>query len=212
MSNQSSNGEVYGKVIAVRGGVVDVVFPPEHLPEIYDALEIDRPEGRLVLEVQQHLGNDTVRTVAMDSTDGLRRGERVRWLGGPISVPVGPATLGRIFNVLGDPIDGRPAPKTELRYPIHRPPPSFEEQKGSVEMLETGIKVIDLIAPFTKGGKTGIFGGAGVGKTVTIQELINSIAKFHNGYSVFAGVGERTREGTQLYKEMNEAGVIDSLV
>ncbi len=210
--NGSGNGTVFGKVIAIRGGVVDVQFPPEHLPEIYDALEIERPGGRLVLEVQQHLGNDVVRTVAMDTTDGLRRGETVRALGGPISVPVGPATLGRIFNVLGDPIDGRPAPQTELRYPIHRPPPSFDEQKGSVEMLETGIKVIDLIAPFTKGGKTGIFGGAGVGKTVTIQELINSIAKFHNGYSVFAGVGERTREGTQLYKEMNEAGVIDSLV
>jgi F-type H+-transporting ATPase subunit beta len=214
MSNQngSGNGTVLGKVIAIRGGVVDVKFPPEHLPEIYDALEIERPEGRLVLEVQQHLGNDVVRTVAMDTTDGLRRGETVRATGGPIRVPVGPQTLGRIFNVLGDPIDGRPEPQAESKYPIHRPAPSFEEQKGSVEMLETGIKVIDLIAPFTKGGKTGIFGGAGVGKTVTIQELINSIAKFHNGYSVFAGVGERTREGTQLYKEMNEAGVIDSLV
>jgi len=214
MSNQngSGNGTVTGKVVAIRGGVVDVKFPPEHLPEIYDALEIERPEGRLVLEVQQHLGNDVVRTVAMDTTDGLRRGETVRATGGPIRVPVGPQTLGRIFNVLGDPIDGRPEPQAELKYPIHRPAPSFEEQKGSVEMLETGIKVIDLIAPFTKGGKTGIFGGAGVGKTVTIQELINSIAKFHNGYSVFAGVGERTREGTQLYKEMNEAGVIDSLV
>ncbi|MCL6510241.1 MAG: F0F1 ATP synthase subunit beta [Anaerolineae bacterium] len=214
MSNQngSGNGTVVGKVIAIRGGVVDVKFPPEHLPEIYDALEIERPEGRLVLEVQQHLGNDVVRSVAMDTTDGLRRGETVRATGGPIRVPVGPQTLGRIFNVLGDPIDGRPEPQAELKYPIHRPAPSFEEQKGSVEMLETGIKVIDLIAPFTKGGKTGIFGGAGVGKTVTIQELINSIAKFHNGYSVFAGVGERTREGTQLYKEMNEAGVIDSLV
>jgi F-type H+-transporting ATPase subunit beta len=210
--NGSSNGTVVGKVIAIRGGVVDVQFPPESLPEIYDALEIDRPSGRLVLEVQQHIGKDTVRTVAMDSTDGLRRGELVRATGGPIRVPVGAATLGRIFNVLGDPIDGRPAPQTDLRYPIHRPAPTFEEQKGSVEMLETGIKVIDLIAPFTKGGKTGIFGGAGVGKTVTIQELINSIAKFHNGYSVFAGVGERTREGTQLYKEMHEAGVIDSLV
>ncbi len=210
--NGSGNGTVVGKVIAIRGGVVDVEFPSEHLPEIYDAIEIERPEGRLVLEVQQHLGDDVVRTVAMDTTDGLRRGETARALGGPISVPVGPATLGRIFNVLGDPIDGRPVPQTELKYPIHRPPPSFDEQKGSVEMLETGIKVIDLIAPFTKGGKTGIFGGAGVGKTVTIQELINSIAKFHNGYSVFAGVGERTREGTQLYKEMNEAGVIDSLV
>ncbi len=212
MATQNGNGAVYGTVIAIRGGVVDVAFPPEHLPEIYDALEIERPEGRLVLEVQQQLGNGVVRTVAMDTTDGLRRGEKARWLGGPISVPVGPATLGRIFNVLGDPIDGKPAPQTDLRYPIHRPPPSLEEQKASVEMLETGIKVIDLIAPFTKGGKTGIFGGAGVGKTVLIQELINSIAKFHNGYSVFAGVGERTREGTQLYKEMNEAGVLNSLV
>jgi len=210
--NGSDNGTVIGKVLAIRGGVVDVQFPPEQLPEIYDALEIDQPGGRLVLEVQQHIGNDTVRAVAMDSTDGLRRGEPARATGRPIRVPVGAATLGRIFNVLGDPIDGRPAPQTDLRYPIHRPAPSFEEQKGSVEILETGIKVIDLIAPFTKGGKTGIFGGAGVGKTVTIQELINSIAKFHNGYSVFAGVGERTREGTQLYKEMNEAGVIDSLV
>ncbi|MCS7089080.1 MAG: F0F1 ATP synthase subunit beta [Thermoflexales bacterium] len=212
MATQNGNGAVYGTVIAIRGGVVDVAFPPEHLPEIYDALEIERPEGRLVLEVQQQLGNGVVRTVAMDSTDGLRRGEKARWLGGPISVPVGPATLGRIFNVLGDPIDGKPAPQTDLRYPIHRPPPSLEEQKAAVEILETGIKVIDLIAPFTKGGKTGIFGGAGVGKTVLIMELINSIAKFHSGYSVFAGVGERTREGTQLYKEMNEAGVINSLV
>lgn len=212
-TNGSGNGTVTGKVIAIRGGVVDVKFPAEHLPEIYDALEIQRPDGsRLVLEVQQHLGNDVVRTVAMDTTDGLRRGELVKATGGPIKVPVGPQTLGRIFNVLGDAIDGRPNPQATIRYPIHRPPPAFEDQKGSVEMLETGIKVIDLIAPFTKGGKTGIFGGAGVGKTVTIQELINSIAKFHNGYSVFAGVGERTREGTQLYKEMNEAGVIDSLV
>ncbi len=209
---QNGHGSVTGKVVAVRGGVVDVAFPPEQLPEIYDALEVKRGDGRLVLEVQQHLGNDVVRTVAMDTTDGLRRGEDVAATGAPISVPVGPATLGRIFNVLGDPVDGRPEAKTEITYPIHRPAPTFEDQKGSVEILETGIKVIDLVAPFTKGGKTGIFGGAGVGKTVTIQELINSIAKFHNGYSVFAGVGERTREGTQLYKEMNEAGVIDSLV
>ncbi|MFN3704943.1 MAG: F0F1 ATP synthase subunit beta [Thermoflexales bacterium] len=212
MAHQSDNGVSIGRVVAVRGGVVDVVFETGRLPEIYEGLEVERPEGRLVLEVQQHLGADTVRTVAMDSTDGLRRGDRVRATGAPISVPVGPATLGRIFNVLGDAIDGRPQPQAELRYPIHRPAPSFEEQKGSVEMLETGIKVIDLIAPFTKGGKTGIFGGAGVGKTVTIMELINSIAKFHNGYSVFTGVGERTREGTQLYKEMMEAGVINSLV
>ncbi len=209
---QNGHGSVTGKVVAVRGGVVDVAFPSEQLPEIYDALEVKRGDGRLVLEVQQHLGNDVVRTVAMDTTDGLRRGEDVAATGAPISVPVGPATLGRIFNVLGDPVDGRPEAKTDITYPIHRPAPTFEDQKGSVEILETGIKVIDLVAPFTKGGKTGIFGGAGVGKTVTIQELINSIAKFHNGYSVFAGVGERTREGTQLYKEMNEAGVIDSLV
>ncbi len=212
MAHQTGNGKAIGRVVAVRGGVVDVAFDSGELPEIYESLEVDRPEGRLVLEVQQHLGADTVRAVAMDSTDGLRRGDRVRATGAPISVPVGPVTLGRIFNVLGDAIDGRPNPETDLRYPIHRPAPSFEEQKGSVEMLETGIKVIDLIAPFTKGGKTGIFGGAGVGKTVTIMELINSIAKFHNGYSVFTGVGERTREGTQLYKEMNEAGVINSLV
>jgi F-type H+-transporting ATPase subunit beta len=211
--SQNGHGSVTGKVVAVRGGVVDVSFPPDQLPEIYDALEVKRgDDGRLVLEVQQHLGNDVVRTVAMDTTDGLRRGEDVIQTGAPISVPVGPSTLGRIFNVLGDPVDGRPAAKTEVTYPIHRPAPTFEDQKGSVEILETGIKVIDLVAPFTKGGKTGIFGGAGVGKTVTIQELINSIAKFHNGYSVFAGVGERTREGTQLYKEMNEAGVIESLV
>jgi F-type H+-transporting ATPase subunit beta len=210
--SQNGHGSVTGKVVAVRGGVVDVSFPPDQLPEIYHALEVKRGEGRLVLEVQQHLGNDVVRTVAMDTTDGLRRGEDVIQTGAPINVPVGPATLGRIFNVLGDPVDGRPAAKTEITYPIHRPAPTFEDQKGSVEILETGIKVIDLVAPFTKGGKTGIFGGAGVGKTVTIQELINSIAKFHNGYSVFAGVGERTREGTQLYKEMNEAGVIESLV
>jgi F-type H+-transporting ATPase subunit beta len=210
--SQNGHGSVTGKVVAVRGGVVDVSFPPDQLPEIYHALEVKRGENRLVLEVQQHLGSDVVRTVAMDTTDGLRRGEDVIQTGAPISVPVGPSTLGRIFNVLGDPVDGRPAAKTEITYPIHRPAPTFEDQKGSVEILETGIKVIDLVAPFTKGGKTGIFGGAGVGKTVTIQELINSIAKFHNGYSVFAGVGERTREGTQLYKEMNEAGVIESLV
>ena len=202
-----------GVVVAVRGAVVDVEFQPEHLPQIYDALEVERPgQGRLVLEVQSHLGENRVRAIAMDTTDGLSRGVTVTKPGGPISVPVGPQTLGRIFNVLGDAIDGRPTPKTDLHYQIHRPAPTFEEQKASVEMLETGMKVIDLIAPLTKGGKTGIFGGAGVGKTVTIQELINSIAKFHSGYSVFAGVGERTREGTQLYLEMNEAGVMDNLV
>jgi len=204
--------EKTGTVIAVRGGVIDVQFPHGYLPSIYEALEIDQPSGLLVLEVQQHMGADLVRTVGMDTTDGLRRGAVVRATGAPITVPVGAATLGRIFNVLGNAIDGRPNPQTDTKYPIHRPAPTFEDQKGSVEILETGIKVIDLVAPFTKGGKTGIFGGAGVGKTVTIQELINSIAKFHSGYSVFAGVGERTREGTQLYREMNEAGVIDSLV
>jgi F-type H+/Na+-transporting ATPase subunit beta len=202
-----------GQVVAIRGAVVDVEFASDQLPEIYDALEIERPnQNRLVLEVQQHLGEGRVRTVAMDTTDGLRRGSAVLQTGQPISVPVGPTTLGRIFNVLGNAIDGRPQPKSEVKYQIHRPAPTFEDQKSTVEMLETGMKVIDLIAPLTKGGKTGIFGGAGVGKTVTIQELINSIAKFHSGYSVFAGVGERTREGTQLYLEMNEAGVMDNLV
>ena len=209
----SMNGGSAGQVIAVRGAVVDVEFPTEDLPEIYESLEVERPgQNRLVLEVQQHLGDQRVRAIAMDTTDGLRRGVAVHAMKAPIRVPVGPQTLGRIFNVLGDVIDGREPPKTEITYPIHRPAPSFEDQKASVEILETGMKVIDLLAPLTKGGKTGIFGGAGVGKTVVIQELINSIAKFHNGYSVFAGVGERTREGTQLYLEMNEAGVIDSLV
>jgi F-type H+-transporting ATPase subunit beta len=212
MSSGNGTGNL-GQVIAIKGAVVDVGFQMDHLPEIYDALEIERPnQNRLVLEVQQHLGEGRVRAIAMDTTDGLRRGVPVHNTGRPITVPVGPSTLGRIFNVLGDAIDGHPQPQTETRYQIHRPAPSFEEQKASVEMLETGMKVIDLIAPLTKGGKTGIFGGAGVGKTVTIQELINSIAKFHNGYSVFAGVGERTREGTQLYLEMTEAGVMDNLV
>jgi F-type H+-transporting ATPase subunit beta len=201
-----------GKIAAVRGGVVDVEFSAGVLPEIYEAVEVQMSWGRLVLEVQMHLGDNVVRAVAMDSTDGLRRGQEAVATGAPITVPVGPASLGRIFNVLGDPIDGMPAPEAATKYAIHRPAPTFEDQKGSVEMLETGIKVIDLIAPFTRGGKTGIFGGAGVGKTVTIQELISSIAKFHNGYSVFAGVGERTREGTQLYKEMAEANVLKSLV
>jgi len=212
MSSGNGTGNT-GHVVAVKGAVVDVEFAPDHLPGIYDALEIARPnQNRLVLEVQSHTGNNRVRTIAMDTTDGLRRGVPVTQTGAPISVPVGPSTLGRIFNVLGDVIDGRPQPASEIKYQIHRPAPTFEDQKASVEILETGMKVIDLIAPLTKGGKTGIFGGAGVGKTVTIQELINAIAKFHNGYSVFAGVGERTREGTQLYLEMNEAGVMDNLV
>jgi F-type H+-transporting ATPase subunit beta len=203
------NGSM-GKVAQVQGGVVDVEFAPEQLPEIYHALEIDRGDGKkLVLEVQQHLGHNRVRTVAMDTTDGLSRGVPVRNTGGPISVPVGQAALGRVFNVLGVPIDGKGEVKGALRLPIHRRPPQFDEQSTKAEVFETGIKVIDLIAPFTKGGKTGVFGGAGTGKTVIIMELIRSIATEHGGYSVFAGVGERTREGTQLYREMTESGVID---
>jgi len=202
-----------GRVVQVMGAVVDVAFPEGALPEIYDALEIRRPAGgRLVLEVQQHLGDDWVRCVAMDTTDGLRRGEEVISLGGPITVPVGPATLGRVFNVTGDPIDERGPVEAATRYPIHRPAPSFEEQVTRPEFFETGLKVIDLIAPFTKGGKTGIFGGAGVGKTVIIQELIRNIATEHGGYSVFAGVGERSREGNDLLREMHESGVIEKTV
>ncbi|MBN2045556.1 MAG: F0F1 ATP synthase subunit beta [Anaerolineales bacterium] len=199
-----------GRVVQVTGGVVDVDFSGNPMPELFHALEIpikgkDLP---VVLEVQNHLGNGWVRTLAMETTDGLKRGMPVIDTGAPISVPVGEASLGRVFNVLGNPVDGGAPVVTDLRYPIHRPAPSFEEQATSVEVFETGIKVIDLIAPFTKGGKTGIFGGAGVGKTVIIQELINSIASVHQGNSVFAGVGERTREGTQMYREMIESGVI----
>ncbi len=200
-----------GKVVAIRGVVVDVQFPEGELPEIYEALEVSRPEGRLVLEVQQHLGEGLVKTVAMDSTDGLRRGVEAVATGSPIMVPVGPVTLGRVFNVIGDAIDGRPTPKAETYYPIHRPSPTFQEQSTKIETFETGMKVIDLIAPFTKGGKTGIYGGAGVGKTVTIAELIRSVAQEHEGVSIFAGVGERTREGTDLYYEMQEYGVQDSV-
>ena len=201
-----------GRVVQVLGAVVDVEFPPEQLPEIFDAIEIER-EGQdsLVLEVQQHLGNDVVRTVAMDATDGLRRGAVVVSTGAPISVPVGPASLGRIFNVLGRPVDNLGPAMAEKYYPIHRRAPEFKDQVTKAEIFETGVKVIDLIAPFTKGGKTGVFGGAGVGKTVVILELIASLAREHGGYSVFAGVGERTREGTQLYQEMHEAGVLDKL-
>jgi F-type H+-transporting ATPase subunit beta len=194
------------------GAVVDVEFPAEQLPEIYHAVEIDREgQASLVLEVQQHLSNAIVRTVAMDATEGLRRGAIVVDTGAPISVPVGPPTLGRIFNVLGRPVDKGEPVVADTYYPIHRPAPEFKDQVTKAEVFETGIKVIDLIAPFTKGGKTGIFGGAGVGKTVVILELIASLAREHGGYSVFAGVGERTREGTQLYKEMQEAGVLDKL-
>jgi len=198
-----------GRVVQVTGGVVDVDFSGSDLPGVYDAVEVVRDDASLVvLEVQNHLGKGWVRTVAMDSTDGLRRGMPVVNTGAPIKVPVGEASLGRIFNVLGHVIDGGEAIEAAEYYPIHRPAPSFEDQSTNVEVFETGIKVIDLIAPFTKGGKTGIFGGAGVGKTVIIQELISSIASVHQGNSVFAGVGERTREGTAMYREMLESGVL----
>lgn len=202
-----------GRVVQILGGVVDVAFPEGELPEIYEAIEVPR-EGQdpLVLEVQKHLGNNWVRTVAMDSTDGLQRGMTAYATGAPITVPVGPATLGRVFNVLGKPIDEKGEVQATTRYPIHRPAPAFDQQSTSVQIFETGIKVIDLIAPFTKGGKTGIFGGAGVGKTVVITELISSIARVHKGNSVFAGVGERTREGTALYREMIESGVMKDTV
>ncbi len=202
-----------GHVQQILGGVVDVEFPAGELPEIYEAVEINRPdETPLVLEVQKHMGGHIVRTVAMDTTDGLRRGMPAIATGAPITVPVGPATLGRIFNVLGLPVDGKGSVTSDVNYPIHRTAPGFEEQTTSVEVFETGLKVIDLIAPFTKGGKTGIFGGAGTGKTVIIMELIRSVATEHEGNSVFAGVGERTREGTQLYREMLESGVMKDTV
>jgi F-type H+-transporting ATPase subunit beta len=192
---------------------VDVAFPEGELPEVYEAIEVPR-EGKdaLVLEVQKHLGNNWVRTVAMDSTDGLQRGVPATATGAPIQVPVGPSTLGRIFNVLGNPIDEKGDVDAADRYPIHRLAPAFDQQSTSVQIFETGIKVIDLIAPFTKGGKTGIFGGAGVGKTVVITELISSIARVHKGNSVFAGVGERTREGSALFREMIESGVMKDTV
>jgi F-type H+-transporting ATPase subunit beta len=192
------------------GPVVDVEFPSEDLPEIYHALEIDRDgESPLILEVEMHLGDNWVRTVAMDATDGLRRGAVAIDTGAPITMPVGEETLGRIFNVVGEPIDEKGPVDTEERYPIHRPAPPFEEQVTAPEFFETGLKVIDLVAPFTRGGKTGVFGGAGVGKTVIIQELIHSIATQHGGMSVFAGVGERSREGNDLWQELIESGVIE---
>ena len=201
-----------GKVVQITGPVVDIEFPPDQLPEIYNAIEIatvgtlaeKATGGSLIVEVQQHLGNDWVRAVAMASTDGLRRGMDAVDTGKPISVPVGDATLGRVFNVVGKPVDEKGPVDTTEYYSIHRAPPSFEEQSTIAEMFETGMKVIDLVAPFTRGGKIGVFGGAGVGKTVIIQELINNVAKQHGGSSVFCGVGERTREGTQLLKEMTE--------
>ncbi|MBP6788401.1 MAG: F0F1 ATP synthase subunit beta [Candidatus Promineofilum sp.] len=200
-----------GKITAIRGVVIDVEFPDEQLPMIYEALTLQAPQGELVLEVQQHLGGGSVRTVAMGSTDGVPRGREVVATGAPIKVPVGPVTLGRIFDVTGKAVDGRPTPKADTYYPIHRDAPSFQDQSTVIETFETGLKVVDLLAPFIKGGKTGIYGGAGVGKTVTIAELIRTVAQEHAGVSVFAGVGERTREGTDLYYEMQEYGVQDSV-
>jgi F-type H+-transporting ATPase subunit beta len=197
-----------GRIAQIIGPVVDVEFA-ERLPEILNALVIEREEGDVTLEVQQHLGNTMVRTVAMASTDGLARGMAVADTGKPISVPVGKATLGRMFNVVGKPIDGLPPFDAKKTYPIHRPAPDFKDQSTKVEVFETGIKVIDLICPFVKGGKVGLFGGAGVGKTVVVMELIRNIAQEHGGYSVFAGVGERTREGNELYHEMKDSGVLD---
>jgi F-type H+-transporting ATPase subunit beta len=207
-----------GRVVQIMGAVVDVAFPPGELPEIYHALEVPREGGNgasaesLILEVQRHMGDEWVRCVAMDSTDGFRRGMQAIDTGAPIAVPVGPQTLGRIFNVLGRPVDNAGPVEAEEYYPIHRPAPPFEEQVTEAEVFETGLKVVDLIAPFTKGGKTGVFGGAGVGKTVIIMELIYTLASEHGGFSVFAGVGERTREGTQLWNEMKESGVLDKTV
>lgn len=196
-----------GKITQITGVVVDVEFP-DQLPALYNALEVALGEGKVVLEVQQHIGEGQVRAIAMSSTDGLARGDEVIDTGEAISVPVGEPVLGRMFNVLGEPIDGKPAAEAELS-PIHRPAPDFKHQSQKTEILETGIKVIDLICPFLKGGKVGLFGGAGVGKTVIIQELIRNIAAEHGGYSMFAGVGERTREGNDLYAEMSESGVLD---
>jgi F-type H+-transporting ATPase subunit beta len=230
---QTGASSATGRIAQIIGPVVDVLFPPDQLPEIYFALEIDLSQvvstgdeskgdsaamkgvetgtGKLILEVQQHLGNNVVRAVAMGPTDGLRRGVEVRSTGAPITVPVGPPTLGRLFNVLGEPIDGKGPVQAGEMYPIHRPAPALVDQAVTPEQFETGIKVIDLIAPFRKGGKIGIFGGAGVGKTVIIQELIRNVAQEHGGYSVFAGVGERSREGNDLYREMTESGVLDKV-
>ena len=201
-----------GRVIAITGPVVDIEFPVGRLPAIFNAVQIERAGEPLVCEVQQHLGNNWVRAVAMTTTDGLARGTAATDTGAPISVPVGPATLGRVFNVLGQPIDGHGPVKAEAYYPIHREAPSFEDQTTATEVFETGIKVIDLICPFAKGGKIGVFGGAGVGKTVIIQELIRNVAQEHGGYSVFAGVGERSREGNDLLHEMTESGVLPKTV
>lgn len=201
-----------GKVVQIVGAVVDIRFEKDSLPDLLNAIEIDNKGKKLVVEVAQHIGDDIVRCIAMGSTDGLVRGIDAVDTGKAISVPVGKETLSRMFNLLGEPVDNLPAPETKERWEIHREPPTYEEQSGSNEILETGIKVIDLIAPYLKGGKIGLFGGAGVGKTVLIQELINNVANQHGGISVFTGVGERTREGNDLYYEMKESGVIDKTV
>jgi F-type H+/Na+-transporting ATPase subunit beta len=216
-ATQSQGRDVVGvgHIEEITGVVIEAVFPDENLPEIFNALEVQIPaqDGsepvKLVLEVQQHLGDDRVRAVAMDATDGLSRGAEVRDTGGPITVPVGKGTLGRIFNLLGDPIDGAGPVEADERWPIHRPAPTVENLTPTREIFETGIKVVDLLAPYAKGGKVGLFGGAGVGKTVLIQELINNLAKEHGGLSAFCGVGERSREGNDLWLEMTESGVID---
>ena len=214
MAESNGNPTNVGRIESVTGVVVDAVFD-EQLPEIYSALEIkvagegNRPDMDLICEVQQHLGDDRVRAVAMDATDGLQRGDEVIDTGGPITVPVGRATLGRIFNLLGEPIDHGPEVEADDRWPIHRPAPSVEDLTPSQEILETGIKVVDLLAPYAKGGKVGLFGGAGVGKTVLIQELIRNLAEEHEGLSAFCGVGERSREGNDLWLEMKESGVLD---
>ena len=204
MTNQN-----VGTIVTVIGAVLDIKFHPDHLPTLLNAIEIDNNGQKLVVEVAQHIGDDIVRCIAMGSTDGLVRGMEAVDTGASIKVPVGKETLGRIFNLLGEAVDSKPQPETEEKWEIHRPAPKFEEQEASNQVLETGIKVVDLIAPYLKGGKIGLFGGAGVGKTVLIMELINNIAKQHGGISVFTGVGERTREGNDLYNEMTESGVIN---
>ncbi len=201
-----------GKVAQVMGTVVDIEFPPDELPALFNAIEIHSDRSKLILEAQEHIGNNWVRCLALSPTEGLERGAEAIDTGVSLSVPVGKATLGRLFNVLGEPLDNLGAVKTKEHWPIHRPPPSLEEQKTTTEMLETGLKVIDLITPFTKGGKVGAYGGAGVGKTVIIQELIRNIATEHGGFSVFTGIGERSREGNDLWNEMKASGVIDKTV
>ena len=198
-----------GTVVQVIGPVLDIRFADGELPNLLSAIEVQDGDRKVTAEVAQHIGDNVVRCIAMSSTDGLRRGIEAVDTGAPISVPVGECCLGRVFNLLGEPVDNKPAPEAKERWPIHRPAPAYDEQEGTTEILETGIKVVDLIAPYAKGGKIGLFGGAGVGKTVIIMELINNIATQHGGLSVFSGVGERTREGNDLYNEMQESGVIN---